>query len=112
MTEIIDIMTNWAIPTLLTGILAFITRIYQKNSNLINKINNDNNSVKDSLRLLLRSQIVGKCEQWLEVGYLPDSVRSCLEDMFEEYTKLGGNHGVNALVNQCFELPPKGGIKK
>ncbi len=107
MNEIIHIALNWLVPTLLTAISGFLIKIYKDNKKLIDKINLDNKSVQESLRLLLRSQIVGKCEQWLDAGYLPNSVRSCLEDMFEEYTKLGGNHGVKLLVEQCFELPPK-----
>ena len=105
--EIIPIVLNWLVPTLLTAICGFMAKLYKNNKNMLNKINSDNGEFKDSIRLLLRSQIVGKCEQWLDVGYLPNSVRSCLEDMFEEYTKLGGTHGVNLLVKQCFVLPPK-----
>ena len=103
----VDIVLNWAVPTMLTAISGFLVKIYKNNKDLITQIDNDNQEFKESLRLLLRSQIVGKCEQWLSAGYLPNSVRSCLEDMFEEYTKLGGNHGVNLLVDQTFELPPK-----
>ena len=107
MTDIINIALSWLIPTVLTAICGFMAKLYKNNKDLLNKINEDNSDVKDSLKILLRSQIVGKCEQWINVGYIPNSVRSCLEDMFEEYTKLGGNHGVNLLVDQAFELPPK-----
>ena len=96
MEEIINTAIGWFVPLILSAILGFLVKNYK-----------DSKAFKASLVLLMRSQIVGKCEQWLDVGYLPNSVRSCLEDMFEEYTKLGGNHGVNFLVEQCFELPPK-----
>ena len=91
----LDIILKWAIPligTSLIGILSYIVK--------------NNHAIKKSMVLLLRSQIVGKCEKYLEMGYLPDYARSCLEDLFNQYELLGGNHGVGSLVNQCFSLPP------
>lgn len=55
---------------------------------------------------LIRSQIVSKCENYLREGYLPEYARYCLEDLFTQYKALGGNHGIEVLVNKCFELPP------
>jgi len=56
--------------------------------------------------ILLRSQIVSKCETYQKLGFLPDYARSCLTDLFAQYTALGGNHGVNILVDKTLELPP------
>ena len=66
-----------------------------------------NEAVQNSLVMLLRSQIVSKCEKYQELGYLPDYARSCITDLFNQYTALGGNHGVLALVEQTFKLPAK-----
>ena len=68
-----------------------------------NKQNNE--AMKNSMLSLIRSQIVGKCESYMKQGYLPEYARYCLEELFKEYKILGGNHGVETLVNQCFELP-------
>lgn len=68
-----------------------------------NKQNNE--AMKSSMLSLIRSQIVGKCESYMKQGYLPEYARYCLEELFKEYKILGGNHGVETLVNQCFELP-------
>ena len=57
------------------------------------------------MMILLRSQIVSKCENYQSMGYLPDYSRSCLCDLFEQYTALGGYHGVNILVEQVLKLP-------
>lgn len=65
----------------------------------------NNNAMKSSMLSLIRSQIVGKCESYMKQGYLPEYARCCLEELFKEYKILGGNHGVETLVNQCFELP-------
>lgn len=92
----ISTVTNWLITIILGGILAYIVKIYK-----------DSKAMKQAMISLLRSQIVGKCEKCLEQGYLPDSVRFCLEDLFDQYTILGGNHGVSKLVDQAYTLPPK-----
>ena len=87
---------NWLITLILGGILGYIVKIYK-----------DSKAMKQAMISLLRSQIVGKCEKCLEQGYLPDSMRLCLEDLFTQYEVLGGNHGVGKLVEQTFQLPPK-----
>lgn len=65
----------------------------------------NNNAMKSSMLSLIRSQIVGKCESYMKQGYLPEYARYCLEELFKQYKVLGGNHGIETLVNQCFELP-------
>lgn len=69
-----------------------------------NKINNE--AMKASMIILLRSQIVSKCEYYQKLGFLPDYARSCLTDLSAQYTALGGNHGVNILVDETLKLPP------
>lgn len=93
---IVNTILSWAIPVILAGILSCLIKIYK-----------DNKAMRQAMISLLRSQIVGKCETCLEQGYLQDSVRLCLEDLFEQYTTLGGNHGVTQLVEQVYNLPPQ-----
>lgn len=92
---ILETITKWFIPVIGSAMIGVLTYIVKSN-----------HAMKNSMVLLLRSQIVGKCEKYLEMGYLPDYARSCLEDLFNQYTVLHGNHGVGKLVDQCFELPP------
>lgn len=99
MQQIIQIILSWAIPVILTGITGFICKELKDNKK-------SNVAIKDSMISLLRSQIVSKCENYIEKGFLPDHARFCLEDLFKQYTALGGNHGVGNLVEQCFNLPP------
>ena len=98
---ITNTILNWLVTLILGGILAYIVKIYK-----------DSKAMKQAMISLLRSQIVGKCEQCLEQDYLPDSVRLCLEDLFEQYTILGGNHGLEKLVEQVYLLPPKKKVRK
>lgn len=94
MEQIIRLVINWAIPVILAGILAFMKKII-----------NDNKAMKSAMLSLTRSQIVSKCEHYQKVGFLPEYARYCLEDLFKNYQKLGGNHGIEKLVNKTYELP-------
>lgn len=94
MEEIIKIILNWAIPLILTTIFGFLVKIIK-----------DNKAMKESMLSLIRSQIVGKCETYMGQGFLPEYARYCLEELFKQYQALGGNHGVETLVNNCYELP-------
>lgn len=109
---------------IITAVLSFVTVLIQTHANkkskdsdktllaFKNDVNiklqeNDNNNkaMEKSMMILLRSQIVSKCENYQTLGYLPDYARSCLCDLFEQYTALGGNHGVNLLVDEVLKLP-------
>lgn len=90
---------QWLVPTILTALSGYLVKELKENKK-------SNTAIKDSMVLLLRSQITGKIEKYMELGYLPDYARSCIEDLFTQYKYLGGNHGVDLLVNKCFNLPP------
>ena len=59
MEEIIKIILNWAIPVVLTGIFGFLVKLFR-----------DMDMMKASQLSLIRSQIVSKCEKYLEQEYL------------------------------------------
>lgn len=65
----------------------------------------NNKAQKEATIAMLRSQIVSKCENYQKLGYLPEYARYCLTDLFKQYTALGGNHGVNLLVDEVLKLP-------
>lgn len=98
MEVILKSIIQWAIPVILTGITGFIMKELKENKK-------SNEAMKSSMLSLIRSQIVGKCETYMAQGFLPEYARYCLEELFKQYKVLGGNHGVEVLVNQCFELP-------
>lgn len=95
----LNIILNCIIPFILTTVLGIIIKELKDNKK-------NNKAMQESMVLLLRSQITGKCEKYIEMGYLPDYARSCIEDLFEQYKILGGNHGVEKLVELTFSLPP------
>ena len=109
---------------IITAVLSFITALVQIYSNkkskqsdetLItfkNDVNsklqdneNSNKAMKEATIAMLRSQIISKCETYQKLGYLPEYARYCLTDLFKQYTALGGNHGVNILVDEVLKLP-------
>jgi hypothetical protein len=108
-------MSESVIVALIAGLCAAIPSIYATyKQNKQNKRTNEklddndlnNKAMQNSMMILLRSQIVSKCETYSKSGYLPDYARSCLTDLFAQYTALGGNHGVNVLVDETLKLPP------
>lgn len=92
--DILKIVLGWGIPVVLGTILAFMVKIVK-----------DNKAMKQSMLSLIRSQIVGKCENYLRRGCIHEYARYCLEDLSKQYKILGGNHGIEALVNRTFALP-------
>lgn len=109
---------------IVTAILSFITALVQLHSNkkaknsdktlveFKNEVNKkleenekNNKAQKEATIAMLRSQIVSKCENYQGLGYLPEYGRYCLTDLFKQYTALGGNHGVNVLVDEVLKLP-------
>ncbi len=99
---------------LITGLCMAIPQIYStyKQNQFNKKSDKKDEAMKKAIVSILRSQIVNKCETYRKKGYLPDHIRSCLVDLFEQYTALGGNHGVGVLVEETLKLPPvKEGIE-
>ena len=103
---------NEILVAIITGLCVAIPNMYatykqNKRTNIKLDDNDINNkAMKSSMMILLRSQIVSKCETYRKSGYLPDYARSCLTDLFAQYTALGGNHGINVLVDETLKLPP------
>lgn len=109
---------------IITAVLSFITALVQIYSNKKSKqsdetlitFKNDVNSklqdneksnkaMKEATIAMLRSQIISKCESYQKIGYLPEYARYCLTELFGQYTALGGNHGVNILIDEVLKLP-------
>lgn len=98
MQEVLKIFIQWFIPFACAGGFALISKQLKENKT-------SNEAMKASMLSLIRSQIVGKCEVYMKQGYLPEYARYCLEELFKQYKALGGNHGIEVLVNKCYELP-------
>lgn len=91
---ILQEIIKWATPVVLTAVLSWIIKQLK-----------DTKALKSGLLAIIRSQIVSKCEKYQKEGCLPEYARYCLEDLFKQYKILGGNHGIEKLVDKTFELP-------
>lgn len=98
MENILKIFIQWLIPFACAGGFALISKQLKENKK-------SDEAMKASMLSLIRSQIVGKCETYMQQGFLPEYARYCLEELFIQYKALGGNHGIEVLVNNCYELP-------
>lgn len=96
--EIIITIIKWAIPVILGALFSWI-------AGSISKMKKDDKAVKAGLLAIIRSQIVSKCESYQKKGFLPEYARFCLEDLHKQYKALGGNHGIEILVENTFNLP-------
>lgn len=96
---ILKLLLQWGIPVIFTGILTFISQKLKENDK-------SNKAIKKAMISLIRSQITSKVEKYTEMGYLPDYARYCLTDLLLQYKALGGNHGIEVLVENCLKLPP------
>lgn len=91
----ITMILNWIVPTLIGGILAILgTQVKQSKA------------LKCSIVALLRGQIVSSCEQYNKIGYLPDYARYTINELGDNYSNLGGNHGIQELITKTNQLPP------
>ena len=101
--EIFRIFISWLIPFVSVAAISWFGKC-------LHNVRTDNAAMKNGLLAIIRSQIVSKCEEYQDRGYLPEYARYCLEDLFKQYKVLGGNHGIEILVENTFELPSS--IKK
>lgn len=103
---IIDEIIKWAIPFFLTTFFGFLGALWISFKKNTNALKVQLNAIKESQIAMLRGQIVANCEMYSQQGYLPDTGRFCLSELLKNYEILGGNHGIKALVEQTYKLPP------
>ena len=101
--NILQLFIEWLIPFISVAVITWLGKS-------AHKIKQDNAAMKNGLLAIIRSQIVSKSEEYQNKGFLPEYARYCLDDLFKQYKALGGNHGIEILVNNVFELPSS--IKK
>lgn len=54
---------------------------------------------------LLRNEIIRIYENFNTLGYCPSYMKENINEMYENYRKLGGNGMITAMVNNLFKLP-------
>lgn len=72
----------------------------------IEDIRTELGSVKSANIMQLGDQITTRCERYLRYGYIPSSEMTAFQSMVSVYSELGGNHGVDTLVQKTIETLP------
>lgn len=80
--EIFNIFIKWLIPFACASGFAYIAKELKENKRM-------NEAMKESQLSIIRSQLVSKCETYLELKYLPNYARHCLEELLKNYKTLG-----------------------
>lgn len=71
----------------------------------IKKEQAENKALRDGMKSLLRIELEKECERCQRDRWCGPVKRSSIVDMFTSYTGLGGNGGMQTLVEQTLALP-------
>lgn len=91
------------ISGIITLCLIFVKPIREK---VFGKILKDR-AERAGICALLRKAIISECKTAQEQGFMYEYDSENLQDMFRQYSELGGNHGIEKLVNQANSLEVK-----
>lgn len=100
MNEIINVITSYLIPTILGGILGFISTKLKKNKK-------KDLAIEQGVQALLRNEIIRRYREFESKGKISILDKENLEEMFEQYKNLGGNGTVKKMMDELLELKTK-----
>ncbi len=100
MNEIINVITSYLIPTILGGILGFISTKLKKNKK-------KDLAIEQGVQALLRNEIIRRYREFETKGEISILDKENLEEMFEQYKNLGGNGTVKKMMDELLELKTK-----
>lgn len=69
-------------------------------------------AIKDGIISLLRDRITQSCRYIENNGFITQQQITSITDMYDSYKNLGGNHGLNIIVEKTIKLPIKLPIKQ
>lgn len=82
-------------------IISLIVTIYKR----INKHYEKINTIQDSLKTLLKSRIISEFERIIKNNCITIFDKEIINDLYNEYTKLGGNGVIKDIVEKLNNLP-------
>lgn len=100
MNDIINVITSYLIPTILGGILGFISTKLKKNKK-------KDLAIEQGVQALLRNEIIRRYREFETKGEISILDKENLEEMFEQYKNLGGNGTVKKMMDELLELKTK-----
>ncbi len=100
MEEILKIILNYVIPTILGGGIGFILTKLKKNKS-------KEEAIELGVQALLRNELIRRYREYEAKGEISILDKENMEAMFEQYKNLGGNGTVKHMMDEMFELPIK-----
>lgn len=98
--NILQIVLSTIIPTVIGGVLGFITAKLKKSKN-------KDIAIEEAVQALLRNELIRRYREYKAKGEMTILDRENIEAMFKQYKKLGGNGTVKELMNELLEVPTK-----
>lgn len=98
--NILQMILSYLIPTILGGILGFISTKLKKNKK-------KDLAIEQGVQALLRNEIIRRYREFESKGEISILDKENLEEMFIQYQNLGGNGTVKKMMEDLLELKTK-----
>lgn len=98
--NILQIVLSYLIPTILGGVLGFVSTKLKKNKK-------KDLAIEQGVQALLRNEIIRRYREFESKGEISILDKENLEEMFIQYQNLGGNGTVKKMMEDLLELKTK-----
>jgi hypothetical protein len=98
--NILQIILSYLLPTILGGIVGFISTKLKRNKK-------KDLAIELGVQALLRNEIIRRYREFETKGEIPILDKENLEEMYEQYKNLGGNGTVKKMMDELLNLETK-----
>lgn len=98
--NILQIILSYLLPTILGGVVGFISTKLKKNKK-------KDLAIEQGVQALLRNEIIRRYREFELKGEISILDKENLEEMFEQYKNLGGNGTVKKMMDDLLNLKIK-----
>ena len=95
-----QMILSYFIPTMLGGVLGFISARLKKNKN-------KDLAIEEAVQALLRNELIRRYREFETKGEISILDKENLESMFKQYENLGGNGTVKEMMEELLSLKTK-----
>ena len=99
-TNILQMILSYLLPTLLGGIVGFVSTKFKKNKK-------KDLAIEQGVQALLRNEIIRRYREFESKGEISILDKENLEEMFVQYKNLGGNGTVKKMMDELLNLKTK-----
>lgn len=97
---ILKIILSYLIPTVLGGMLGFLSTKFKKGRK-------KEKAIEEGVQALLRNELIRRYREYKTKGEMTILDRENIEAMFKQYKNLGGNGTVKELMDELLDVPTK-----